>query len=120
MHYSTTITQIGEMVAEFIRQEIILVFDDNAPPELLELALGHTAAPFEIDVEAGDSVVLGDKEYVVTAVGSEVNETLRKMGHCTMYFDSAERAELPGHLVLSGNGMPEVRIGDKFEIRYQR
>lgn len=106
------------MVEEFIGQGIIIVFNDNAPPELLELAVGHTSAPFEKDVVPGDAVIFGDKEYAITAVGFGANETLRKMGHCTLSFDGSDKAELPGHLVLSGDGMPEVVAGGNFAIKY--
>lgn len=96
----------------------MIVFDDNAPKELLDISVGHTPAPFDRDVSTGDTVVIGNKQYAVTAVGGEVNSTLRKMGHCTLCFDGSDTAEMPGHLVLRGEGLPEVKSGDRFEIRY--
>lgn len=118
MDYKTTVTHIGGLVAEFIEQDIIIVYNDNAPEELRDLSVGHTAANLEKDVSVGDTVILGSKKYEVSAVGSEANETLRKMGHCTLSFGGSDTAELPGFLELKGDGMPEIKIGDKFEILY--
>jgi len=116
MDYKTTITNIGDMVAEFIEQGSVIVYNDNAPQELRELAVAHTIATLEKDVSIGDVVICGDKDYVVTAVGSEANETLRSMGHCTLSFGGADSAELPGYLELKGDGMPQIKIEDKFEV----
>lgn len=116
MDYKTTVTDIGGMVAEFVEQGIIIVYNDNAPEELRELSVCHTQAVLEKDVSVGDVVILGDKEYVVSAVGGEANKTLRKMGHCTLSFNGTNTADLPGYLELQGDGLPKVKIGDQFEI----
>lgn len=118
MDYKTTVTGIGELVAEFIEQGMIIVFDDNAPAELAEMAVQHTKAAMDKDVQPGDVVVLGNKDYVVTAVGSEANHTLKTMGHCTFKFSGNDEVELPGHIELEGDGLPEIKPGDHFEIMF--
>lgn len=118
MDYKTIITGIGELVAGFMEQGMIIVFDDNAPAELCEMAVQHTKAAMDKQVHAGDVVVLGNKDYVVTAVGSDANHTLMTMGHCTFKFGGSEDAELPGQIELEGDGMPEIKIGDHFEIMF--
>jgi PTS system glucitol/sorbitol-specific IIA component len=116
MDYKTTVTGFGEMYAEFYEQGMIVVFNDNAPGELAELSALHTSAVLERDVRPGDTVLLGNKKYTVRAVGTEASRTLRKMGHCTFVFTGSETAELDGHIVLKGDGMPEIKQGDPFEI----
>jgi len=118
MDYKTKVTKLGEMVAEFADQGLLIVYNENAPAELAELSILHTIATFDQEVRVGDVVVLGDKDYVVTAVGSEVNHTLATMGHCTLCFNGADQAELPGHLELEGDGLPNVKPGDTFEILF--
>ncbi|MCL2589061.1 MAG: PTS glucitol/sorbitol transporter subunit IIA [Oscillospiraceae bacterium] len=118
MDYKTRVTKIGDMVADFISQQILIVYNDNCPPELAELSVCHTVAELARDVRPGDVVFLGDKDYVVTAVGGEANHTLSTMGHCTLSFKGQDTVELPGHIELSGDGMPEVNPGDPFEILF--
>lgn len=118
MDYRSTVTGIGDLVAEFIEQGMLIVFNDNAPAELAEMAVQHTAASMDSDVHVGDVIILGDKEYVVTAVGTEANHTLKTMGHCTFKFSGNDEVELPGHIELEGDGMPEIKVGDRFEIMF--
>jgi sorbitol-specific phosphotransferase system component IIA len=41
------------------------------------------------------------------------------MGHATLVFSGADEAELDGHFVLKGDGMPELKAGDAFEIYFK-
>lgn len=118
MDYKSKVTGIGSMVSEFVEQKILIVYNDNAPPELAEMAILHTIHSLDKDVSAGDVVILGNKEYVVTAVGDEANHTLRTLGHCTFSFHGSDTARIPGHIELDGDGMPEVKEGDAFEILF--
>ena len=118
MDYKTRVTAIGDMVADFMEQRIIIVYNENCPPELAELSVCHTAAELAKEVQAGDVVVLGDRDYVVSAVGSEANHTLSTMGHCTLSFKGQDTVELPGHIELIGEGMPTIKAGDSFEILF--
>jgi PTS system glucitol/sorbitol-specific IIA component len=119
MNYSTTITRLGDMVRELIDSNILIVFDENAPEELAELSVLHTAADLRRDVRPGDGVLLGNKEYRVAVVGYDANRTLREMGHCTFMFGGSFGADLPGQIQLEGDGLPNVRPGDPFEVRFR-
>ncbi len=119
MVYKTTITKLGDLVGEFIEQGMLIVFNENAPAELAEMSALHTAAELPQPVAPGDEVVFGNKKYIVTAVGDEANYTLGKMGHCTFVFKGEDETELPGHIDLFGDGMPDLKEGDAFEIHLQ-
>jgi len=116
MEYKTTVTKLGESYKEIYEENMVVVFNENAPEELAELSALHTLAVLPGDVKPGDEVVLGNKRYTVTAVGSEANYTLGKMGHCTFVFTGEDKAELDGHIVLKGDGMPDIKPGSPFEI----
>lgn len=118
MDYKSTVTGIGPLVNEFIEQEMLIVFNENAPEALAEMAVLHTITPMDQEVKPEDVVILGDKSYVVTAVGAEANHTLSTLGHCTFCFRATKEAELPGHIELEGDGMPDIKIGDPFEILF--
>jgi len=119
MDFTTEITQIGEMVEEFLKEKLLIVFDDNAPPGLAEIAVLHTKKEFIREVKAGDTVRFGDVFYEVTAVGHEANKTLESMGHCSFCFTGEDQAKLPGQIELKGQGIPAVTIGDPFQIIYK-
>ena len=118
MEYKTTVTKLGDTYKEIFDEGMVVVFNENAPAELADLSAIHTPAKLPKDVTPGDEVVLGDKRYTVTAVGSEANYTLGKMGHCTFVFTGEDKAELDGHIVLKGNGMPDLKPGSAFEIYF--
>ncbi len=119
MDFTTEVTQIGEMVEEFLKEKLLIVFDENAPPELAEIAILHTKKEFTKEVKAGDMVRFGDLIYEVTAVGHEANKTLESMGHCSFSFTGEDQVKLPGQIELKGSGIPSVNIGDLFQIIYK-
>ncbi|MEG0075307.1 MAG: PTS glucitol/sorbitol transporter subunit IIA [Eubacterium sp.] len=118
--YKSEIVGIGPMVQELVEAgQFFIVFNENAPAELAEMSVLHTVCNLEKEVTVGDTIVFGDKEYQVTAVGNEANHTLATMGHCTMKFTGLSEVELPGQIELDGNGVvPKVKPGDRFEIKF--
>ncbi len=118
MDYKSQITGIGPMALDFLAENMVIVFNDNAPSELAELSILHKECQVDQDIKAGDVVVIGNGSYVVTAVGEEANKTFQTMGHCTLKFTGKQEVELPGHIELLGEGIPEIKIGDMLEILY--
>lgn len=121
MKFSTIVTGIGPFVEEFIKDgNFMIVFNDNAPPELKEMAVLHTQAEMPQEVKVGDIVRFGDQELIITGVGDEANHTLKTMGHCTFRFNGAKEPELPGQIELQADGIPpKVNVGDVFEIEFK-
>ncbi|MGL6292252.1 PTS glucitol/sorbitol transporter subunit IIA [Eubacterium aggregans] len=118
MRYKATITEIGPMVQDFIGENMIIIFDNNAPDALRDMAVLHSIEEWERDITIGDELVVCEKRYKVTAIGNEANETLKTMGHCTLMFNGADTAQLPGHIELSGDGLPDLSVGMSIEIIY--
>ena len=100
--YKSTITAMGHMAMDFLDQNMLILFNDNAPEELAEIAVLHRAAPLEGTIEEGDIVTLGPDQFVIRAVGDQVNHTFSTMGHCTLMFNGQKEASLPGAIELSG------------------
>ena len=118
MDYKSQITGLGPMALDFLEENMIIVFNDNAPEELAELSVLHKECQVDQDIKAGDVVAIGNKSYIVTAVGEEANKTFQTMGHCTLKFTGKTEVELPGHIELSGDGIPEIKVGDMLEIMF--
>ena len=118
MDYKSQITGMGPMALDFLGENMIIVFNDNAPSELAELSILHQACQLDQDIKVGDVVAIGNGSYLVTAVGEEANKTFKTMGHCTFKFTGKVEVELPGHIELSGEALPEIKIGDMLEIMF--
>lgn len=119
MTYKSVITGIGEMALDFLNDNIIIIFNDNAPPELAEISVLHSIEPVHQDIKAGDILLIGGNEYRVTAVGEEANKTFRSMGHCTFKFTGKTEVELPGQIEVLGEILSDIRVGDTIEIIYR-
>lgn len=116
MNYKSKITIIGEIALDFLKQDMLIIFNNNAPAELAEISVLHTIEEVKEDICVGDIITISSKEYEVTAVGNEANKTFRQLGHCTFKFSGSLKAALPGHIELKGEGIPEINIGDYIEI----
>lgn len=119
MNYTSKVTEIGEIALGFLREKMLIMFNENAPAELAEIAVLHSIEDMYRDIEAGDTVQLGENSYEVTAVGLEANHTLKSMGHCTFKFTGNDKTELPGEVELKGDALPNLKVGDSFNIIYK-
>jgi len=119
MIYKSTITGIGEMALDFLSDDIVIVFNDNAPAELAEISVLHSIETVQQDIRVGDILQISGMEYKVTAVGEEANKTFKAMGHCTFKFTGKAEVELPGQIEVEGRDLPDIRVGDTLEIIYR-
>jgi PTS system glucitol/sorbitol-specific IIA component len=117
MKYSVTVVGMGEMVKDLIEENMLILFNENAPDELAEISVLHTIDKIKADVEIGDTIVIGNKKFTVTAVGDEANGTLKELGHCTFKFKNFNEKELPGVIILEGkHNIEDIKIGDIISI----
>lgn len=89
MKYCSKITGWGPDALFFLEDpdaQFMIIFNEDAPPELAEISVLHTKSGIYTEPENGDTVLLGDKVFEVTAVGEEARHTLRDLGHCTLCF----------------------------------
>jgi PTS system glucitol/sorbitol-specific IIA component len=115
--YKAKVLSIGEMVQDLLEQGIVALFDSTAPKELQEIAVVHTGGTLMADVAQGDSIILGDSAYTVTAVGEIANKNLKIIGHVCLKFDARSSPELPGDIHLKGEQLPQFAVGDVITIK---
>ena len=104
MKYCSTITGWGPDALGFLEEEdcnFLILFNEDAPEELAEIAVLHTKAELAADPAPGDTLVLCGQVYDVTAVGDEALHTLRELGHCTLSFKGGSEPERPGCIMLT-------------------
>jgi PTS system glucitol/sorbitol-specific IIA component len=121
--YLTEVTEIGPEVAEFLEAGLLILFEAGAPPELAEIAVLHQpiSGPREDAPEAGDILVIGSREFRITAVGYKAWQNIQDLGHAVFKFSGLEEAELPGEIYLEARGAEDlddlVQPGARVEIR---
>ena len=121
--YLTEVKEIGPEVAEFLEAGLLILFEAGAPPELAEIAVLHQpiSGPRENPPEAGDILVIGSREFRITAVGYKAWQNIQDLGHAVFKFSGLEEAELPGEIYLEARGAEDlddlVQPGARVEIR---
>lgn len=116
MKYDVTVTGLGDMALAFLdpamEMRFVILFNDDAPAELAELAILHTKAELTEAPAPGDTMTIGSKTYKVTAVGDEAIHTLRELGHCTLAFTADTEPYRPGCINLDGEIITEADVAD--------
>ena len=105
MKYHTMITGWGDVALDFLEDpeaNFIIIFNDDAPPELAEISVLHTKEQLLAIPAPGDTMIIGEKVFDITAVGEEAKSTLRDLGHCTLSFKGGSEPERPGCIMLEG------------------
>ncbi len=109
--YRTEITEIGPEVEEFLDTAgIMITFEDGAPPELAEISVLHRHTEWrEEPPVAGDTVVIGSREFGITAVGGIAWKNMMELGHAVFKFNGAAEAGLPGEICLEEQQAEDVK-----------
>ena len=114
--YATTVTAVGEQVAEFVGQGILIWFAEGAPEELHFFTVLHRPTVTTGGVRPGDLVRIDDKAFRVTAVGDVANDNMVNLGHMDLKANGAADAPLPGDICLEELPLPEPRPGTTLVI----
>lgn len=115
--YEVKVTAIGEMAQKFFTQKIIVLFTKKEMPlEMKDISIMHSGGELYEDIKPGDKLCLGDRAYIVSAVGEKVNDNIRRMGHACLKFDGKSTPEMPGDIHLKGTEPLTVELGEKITI----
>jgi PTS system glucitol/sorbitol-specific IIA component len=116
MKYDVTVTGLGDMALAFLdpamEMRFVILFNEDAPAELAELAILHTKAELTEAPAPGDTMKIGTKTYKVTAVGDEAIHTLKELGHCTLAFTADTEPYRPGCINLDGEIITEADVAN--------
>lgn len=120
--YFAEITGWGDDALFFLEDtdsSFIIIFNDDAPEELKEIAVLHKKAELLDNPQVGDTVIIANKAFDITAVGDEALHTLRELGHCTLCFKGLDEPDRPGVIMLKGDEMltpADIQKGQTIEI----
>jgi len=85
-------------------------------PELRDSCVPHTGNKLEDTIKAGDVFKLGNAEFKVLKVGSEVQKNLMNLGHITIKFDGGAGDVLEGSVHVEDKAIPEIKVGDEISF----
>lgn len=114
--YQSTVTELGADVEMFAEEKMLILFNESAPKDLRDIAVSHAVVSLEGTIEAGDILSFDDQSYEITFVGGKVNETVSELGHCTIAFNGADHADLPGTMCVEEKAMPVITVSTKLSI----
>lgn len=122
IHFSTTVTAIGEEVADLLDGGVLILYADGAPAALAEVSVQHrvddgvTMQPPTV----GARLTLGELSTRISAVGSTAWLKIRDLGHVVINFNGAGHAERPGEICVEACDIAlvsrEVRVGNTIVI----
>jgi len=114
--YATTVTAVGEQVAEFVDNGLLIWFAEGAPEELHFFSVLHRPTVTTGGVRPGDTVRIDDRAFRVTAVGDVANDNMVNLGHMDLKANGATEAPLPGDICLEELPLPEPKPGTTLAI----
>lgn len=113
--FRTHVIHVGEKVSSFQNGDFIILFGMGVPEELK--AYSYIIETQKVDlIQPGQILQIDDISYPITAIGSEVMETLQTMGHCTIRFNGAKKAQMPGTIYVEKKDVPILHVGSSIEI----
>lgn len=119
--FSAIITGWGPEALEYLGSDdaFVIIFNEGAPDVLADISILHTRSELKANPLPGDTLILCDKEYIITDVGWEVPNTLRDLGHAALSFRGLAQTERPGTMELLGDPLTkeDIKVGGKIEIR---
>ena len=116
----TEVTGVGELATEFLEAGIVVLFGDDAPEELQEVAVVHHATVNAGGVSPGDVVTVTSGDDVTTmsvlAVGDVANDNLTNLGHLVLKRNGETEAALPGDVCCDEGPIPPITPGDRITV----
>lgn len=102
MLYRTEVTHVGDYATEALSDNMMILFNDNAPADVADYCFIHPHAQLTGKIIPGANLILGSQRFPITAVGDVVNQNLGELGHITIRFDGGDVAEYPGTVHVQG------------------
>jgi len=102
IYYSTTVTAVGEEVADLLDGGVLILYADGAPPALAEVSVLHRVEG-AVQLQpppVGARISLGGLSTRISAVGSSAWDKVRDLGHVVINFNGASKAERPGEICV--------------------
>jgi PTS system glucitol/sorbitol-specific IIA component len=115
--YSVTITSIGQCAQEALDDDMLILFNQSATEDIADYCFVHGHDELKSEIEVGDTLVINETEYPVTAVGLVASKNLKNLGHITLRFDGSSDADTTGSVHLKGEQPTSLEVGSTFNFK---
>lgn len=115
--FKTEVIAIGDDAEDFKQEDMLLLFGEDAPPELSDFCYKILIKPIQQKIIPSMKLCFNDESYTITAVGEVAEENLRNLGHITINFDGATTSEMPGTIYVETKLLPTIKVGDTISIK---
>lgn len=114
--FEAKVTTIGPFTQEFLDHNIIVLFGENAPDELIEFSVIHDGKTVHAPVVVGDVIQINDEQFSILAVGEVANDNFKNLGHLVLKFNGETEVEMPGDVCVEERPLPPVAIGSAIKL----
>lgn len=118
--FKSKITKIGELAEKLlIEDNMIILFYDDVPKDLHEIAVLHSKSDITFDINIGDRISIDTNEYDIVDIGKKAQETLKTLGHCTLRITDNvdDEVHLPGEVILLGDKLEKIEVGMEIKVK---
>ncbi|MBL4259971.1 PTS glucitol/sorbitol transporter subunit IIA [Vibrio fluvialis] len=113
LQFKATITEIGMLASEALEENMLILFNQTAPEEVKDYCFIHDQGLYSGMITTQSTLLIADKDFIVTAVGSAVSQNLANLGHITIKFDGKMDPEQPGTVHVIGHRPNSIHEGDE-------
>lgn len=114
--YQTTVEEIGAEVDSFLEGGMFILFGKGAPDALRDYCYIVNINESTGVIEPGQKLHLGGEEFTITAVGDIARKNLDTLGHITVVFNGATKADMHGSVYVEARTPPKLTIGTVIKI----
>lgn len=114
--YQTQIEEVGAQVNSFLDSGMFILFGSGAPEALKEYCYIVDIVASTGEIEPGQRLMLGDRPFKITAVGSVARKNLEGLGHITVVFNGSTTADMQGSVYVEAGAPPELSVGTVIAI----
>jgi PTS system glucitol/sorbitol-specific IIA component len=116
--FEAHVVAVGPLVSEFLDENIVVLFGQNAPVELAEFSILHDGNGKAVrkPIAPGDAVVIGDRRFTVLAVGDVANDNFKNLGHLVLKFNGEREVEMPGDVCVEREPLPAIDVGTPIRV----
>jgi PTS system glucitol/sorbitol-specific IIA component len=115
--YKNKVTALGNQVEAFMDEGMFILFGESVPDTLRDFCYIISVNAVDGTLAAGQTLVIDDVAYEITAVGSLAQKNLESLGHLTIVFNEATEAGLPGSICVEAKPVPTLVAGSEISIR---
>ncbi len=116
MKYESLVNEVGPQAADFLSEQMLVLFGSEAPPELRPFCFIIDRNNVKETIVEGDTLLIDEEAFKVVAVGNAVNKNLNDLAHITLNFKGEVDGDMAGTLYLEEKEIPNITVGTTLKI----